>query len=90
MLKEEDLCPIAWPYRFYIDAFQELNTCRPQGVSVGPIPFSEICQYAKIYEVEDFQEFLYIVRQMDGEFLRLNNNKAKQDGKKSASKRNKS
>ena len=70
LLKEEDHCPNITPFEFYTDAFAELNTCRSVGMSAGAIPFSEIKEYASIYvDVEDFDEFLYLIRRMDKAYL---------------------
>ena len=41
------------------------------GMSIGNIPFTAIAEYAKIYEVEDFDEFLHLIRVMDNKFLRM-------------------
>ena len=38
-------------------------------MGVGPIPFSSIYEYATIYEVEDFEEFRFVIRQMDDAYL---------------------
>lgn len=37
----------------------------------GPIPFTSIVEYFKIYEdeLEDFDEFLYLIRLMDKKLL---------------------
>jgi hypothetical protein len=42
------------------------------GMSVGPIPFTAIVEYAKLYEVaeDEFDEFIYIIRAMDSEYLK--------------------
>jgi hypothetical protein len=37
----------------------------------GPISFLAIAEFAKIYEVEEFEEFLYVIRSMDNEYLKL-------------------
>jgi hypothetical protein len=42
-------------------------------MAVGPIPFSSIVSYAKLYQIEDFQEFLFIIRKMDEVFLKNSN-----------------
>lgn len=63
-------------YYFYIWAYHELETCR-SSVSLGPIPFTAIAEFAKIYEVEDFEDFLYLIRVMDNTFLML---QGKKDG----------
>ena len=90
MLKPEDVAPNVEPFRFYLDAFRELSTCRPSGFGVDPIPFTSIVEYVKIYEVEDFHEFLDIIRDMDSELMRLEATKQKQDGSGKRDSRNKS
>lgn len=69
-LRESDIAPDVEPFMFYIDAYRELSTSRPSSFSgVSPIPFSAIVEYAKIYEVEDFFEFLYLIRVMDNALI---------------------
>lgn len=64
---------------FYTEAFKELDTCRNSGFGVTPIPFLAIVEYAKMYEVDDFEEFLFIIRSMDNKFVELS---GKKDGNK--------
>ena len=66
-------------FSFYIDAFRELNSCRDYGMGLGPIPFTAIAEYAKIYEVEDFDEFLYLIRVMDNQFIKSQNARASKE-----------
>ena len=61
----EDLEPDVEPFSFYIDAFKELSTCRTSGMGIMPIPFTAIVEYAKIYNVSDIDEFVYLIRKMD-------------------------
>jgi len=51
------------PFAYYILAYKELSTCR-NGMNPR-IPFTAIVDYAKIYEIENFEEFLYLIRRMD-------------------------
>lgn len=44
-------------------------------MGLGQIPFTAIAEYAKIYEVNDLDDFIYFIRIMDNTFLRLNNDK---------------
>ena len=79
------------PFEFYLDAFRELSTCRPSGFGLSPIPFTAIVEYAKIYNIQEFNEFLDYIRLMDSELLRLessNQNKKKADSGRNSSKRN--
>lgn len=73
-ISPQNIKPEIEPFIFYVDAFAELNTCRPLGE--GPIPFTSIAEYFKIYgEGEDFDEFIYIIRSMDSTFLKVNSKK---------------
>lgn len=84
MLRPDDIAPNIEPFRFYLDAFRELSSCRAGGFGVTPIPFLAIVEYAKIYEVEDFHEFLDIIRLMDSELIRLESQKQKTNGNTSS------
>lgn len=64
-----DPAPNVDHFQFYIEAFYELSSCRQIGMSFGPIPFTAIAEYAKMYEVSDFDEFLYIIRLLDNKYL---------------------
>lgn len=79
MLKPEDIAPDVQGFDFYLDAFRELSTCRAGGFGVTPIPFMAIVEYAKIYGIDEdeFQEFLDIIRRMDSEFIKLENESSK-------------
>ena len=71
MLSESDLKPDIGPFSFYLDAFKELGTCRTSAMSVGPIPFTAITEYSRLYDVGDFDEFLFVIRKMDDTLLEL-------------------
>lgn len=45
-------------------------------MGVGPIPFTSIVEYSKLYEVDDFEEFLYVIRAMDNTYLSLESSKS--------------
>lgn len=45
-------------------------------MTAGPIPFTAINDYARIYGVEDFDEFLSLIRRMDIEYLTITQNKS--------------
>jgi hypothetical protein len=80
MLKPDAKKPEVDAFNFYIEAFNELSTCRPIGMGEGPIPFTSIAEYAKIYEVEqgeEFLEFLYYIRAMDSEYLKARSKDSK-------------
>ena len=42
-------------------------------MSLAPIPFTAIVEYAKIYSVDELEDFIYIMRVMDDEYMRLKN-----------------
>lgn len=71
-LKPEDLEPEITGFEFYLEAFKELSTSRPAGLGLSPIPFTAIHDYFKIYELQDFDEFTYVIRRMDYAFLDMN------------------
>lgn len=80
MLKPEDTAPNVEPFAFYIEAFRELSTCRPSSMGgLYPIPFVSIVEYSKIYDVDDFFEFLDVIRQMDSELMLLENKETKKN-----------
>ena len=64
-----DPAPNIEHFHFFIEAFYELSSCRQIGMSFGPIPFTAIAEYARMYEVDDFDEFLYIIRLLDNKYL---------------------
>lgn len=76
-IDSKDVMPEVGPFVWYLDAFRELSTCRAIGMAEGPIPFTAIVEYSRIYDVEDFEEFLYLMRVMDREYLRINGDKIK-------------
>lgn len=79
-------------FEFYIEAFRELSTTRSSAFGIGPIPFTAIVEYAKIYEVDDFDDFMYFIRSMDSEYLRLENEEqtkqANKNGNSNSGKKN--
>ena len=92
-IKPADEEPDISGFELFIDAFGELNTSRPVGFGLGPIPFTAAHSYFTIYELDmDFEEFLYVIRRLDRAFLDLNeaeNNKGnKTNGSSNANKKN--
>lgn len=79
MLKPEDKKPHVEPFHFYVEAFNELSTCRSNGFGISAIPFVAVVEYAKLYGItgEDFSDLLYIIRTMDAELIRLESTKQK-------------
>ena len=51
------------------DAFITLSTSRSAAFGVGCIPLSEIEAYVRLYEVEDIDRFIQLIRAMDGAFV---------------------
>lgn len=52
------------------------------------IPFTAIVEYARIYEVADIEEFIYLIREMDNEYISLDSSKKENNGSTKTSKRN--
>jgi hypothetical protein len=82
-IAKEDLQPNVELFAHYRDAFLELCTCRI-GSGDGPIPFTSVLEYFKIYgsPLEDFDEFLYVIRSMDSKLLDLISKKREADSNK--------
>lgn len=77
ILKEEDMEPDVGPFSLYLDAFRELSSCRINGMAVGQIPFTAIVEYARLFDIDDFPDFHYLIRLMDDCFLDLELKKSK-------------
>lgn len=86
LIREADYEPPLGPFEFYFDAFQDLSTCRSIGMGPGPIPFTAIVQYSTLYEIEDRDDFIYLIRIMDNAFLELVSEKTKAGAPKDGSK----
>lgn len=70
-------------FDFFLDAFSELSTSRPSGLGIQAIPFTAIVEYFRIYELSDFDEFIYVIRRMDNVLIELSAaSSAKPEGKK--------
>lgn len=64
-------------FEFYIRAFHELETCRRStGMGLSPIPFTDIINYVNIFNVEDVETFIHVIRVMDDTLIRLESKKA--------------
>jgi hypothetical protein len=62
------------------NAFQQLNSCRQFGMAVGPIPWTAVNEYAMrhgIVDMDDFEEFRFLIVAMDETFLSHNTRKQK-------------
>lgn len=71
-IKPEDQEPNIDGFEFYYDAFQELSTARQIGLAVGPIPFTALVEYTRMFEIPDFDDFSHVIRCMDKVYLELN------------------
>lgn len=88
-LQEKDKRPehIEYYFGFYIDALNELSTCRKDN---GPIPFDAIVKYCNVYGVDELDEFISIIRQMDYHILKDQETKAGNGSKGNKKNNNKS
>lgn len=86
MLKPVDVEPDLGPFEFFIDAYRELSTSRPVGLSMGAIPFTAIVEYSRIYDVGDFEDFHFLIRKLDYAFLEMQASKNKASGDKGGTK----
>lgn len=66
--QEEELDAWQW---FWLLAFRRLNSCRPVGMGVGPIPWTAIHQYALAEHMDSFGETVLeaIISRMDNVYL---------------------
>ena len=39
---------------------------------MGPIPFTAIVDYTRLFEIPEFEEFCYVIRRLDQTYLDLN------------------
>jgi len=71
----------------YLEAFRELGTCRPSGMGgTGYIPFTSIIEYSKIYDVGEFEDFIYLIREMDKTYIDFASKKQEKGAKPNATK----
>jgi len=63
----------------YYGAFLDLNTCRPSGWSVCPIPWTAIADYAVAHEIKGEQrdDLFYFIRYLDSAYLKYYEKKNK-------------
>lgn len=56
---------------FYLNAFYELSTCRQIGMSLGPIPWTAIIEFAEFsgLDSEILPVFVLSIRAMDAVYL---------------------
>jgi len=75
LIREKDRKPFIEPFIFYVEAFNELGTCRYSGMGLTPIPFTSMVEYAKIMGVDNFHEFHTLMRIMDNTLLDMESKK---------------
>lgn len=66
--------------QFYLQAFFVLESERPVGFTVSPIPITKIIEYAKFLSYKSYAEmydFVYIIRTLDSITLKHANEKTK-------------
>ncbi len=85
---EEDLETDISGFDFYFSAFRDLSSCRQSGMALTQIPFTAIIEYAKIYDVGDFDDFKELIQRMDLTFLEINEEKSKAGEKDGSSRSN--
>ncbi len=85
-IKPENQEPCLEGFEFYLDAFRELSTSRPVVMEIQSIPFTAIAEYFRIYELRDFEDFSYIIRQMDMTFIEMNTENKDREDKNAARK----
>ena len=56
---------------FFLRAFWDLSTCRSVGMSVGPIPWRDMSEYARVEGLDpDVRAaFIQVLRQLDVKYL---------------------
>ena len=75
-LKEEPLLNYAESH--YMRVFTDLSRSRPVGMGVSAIPISEIksyCDYFGITDLNERADLLFIIQQMDEQFISYCNSK---------------
>lgn len=87
MVAEKEREPAIGELSFYFDAFRELSSCRQIAMGLGPIPFTAIVEYSRLYQVGDFEDFLYFIRLMDNELIMLENKRAEKSREKNKTKK---
>lgn len=90
LLRPEDEMPEVVHFQFYVSAFNELSTSRPVGMDAGYISFTAILEYFRVYPVGSFEDFLYLIRRMDREYMAKQDKKGATTNVTNASKDNRS
>lgn len=70
---------------FFIDAFFDLETERQNSFSIGYIPWSKIIEYGLFCKLEgrSLDRFVFLIRQLDNEYVAYKREKEKRDAKRS-------
>ena len=63
------------------DAFIVLSSSRSVGFGIGCIPLTEIESYIRLYDVEDIDRFIQLIRAMDGAFIQKVNQRTERKPK---------
>lgn len=73
---------------FYLQAFNELSTCRQIGFGVGPIPWRDIIFFAEYARLDEtmLPIFVRIIRAMDRVYLEWSDKKKPHGGVSNSSK----
>lgn len=53
----------------YVTDFYRLGSSRQIGMSVGPIPVSEITDYWEKLGIDDMEEYLYVIQAADNTYM---------------------
>lgn len=80
-----DRIPSLFPDVAHIwQAFWELNRSRAIGFGIGPIPFSEIAAYVRLFDVENASLFVRAIMSLDAIWLEHEAKKSKAKSKSSS------
>lgn len=66
--------------RLFLEAFYDLNPSRQIGMTIGPIPCSEVLAYVQLlgdYTADERLRLLRIVRRLDSAYMEFNASQAK-------------
>ncbi len=65
----------------YYGAFLDLNSCRPSGWGICPIPWTAIADYTEAYGItgEQRDDLFYFVRAMDTAFMKYQESRKSDD-----------
>ena len=70
----------------YVMAFYRLTSSRQTGMSIGAIPLSEILVYWEYFELDDLEEFVFIIQAVDNAYLEQMDKDSKNKSSKKAKK----